>query len=42
VISRSYDMAANVTKLNCCRRGRAGVVMSLNNKTLQDSGCRGQ
>ena len=37
VISRSYDMAANVTKLELLPpRGGLSVVMSLNNKTLQD------
>ncbi|MCE9524418.1 MAG: hypothetical protein K8R36_00020, partial [Planctomycetales bacterium] len=37
VISRSYDMAANVTKLELLPpRGGLAVVMSLNNKTLQD------
>ena len=37
VISRSYDMAANVTKLELLPpRGNLAVVMSLNNKTLQD------
>ncbi|MFN0022202.1 MAG: hypothetical protein ACKVP0_28465 [Pirellulaceae bacterium] len=37
VISRAYDMAANVTKLELLPpRGGLAVVMSLNNKTLQD------
>ncbi|HTN77607.1 MAG TPA: hypothetical protein VL096_20255, partial [Pirellulaceae bacterium] len=37
VISRSYDQAANVTKFELLPpRGSLAVVMSLNNKTLQD------
>ncbi len=37
VITRSFDMAANVTKLELLPpRGGLAVVMSLNNKTLQD------
>lgn len=37
VIGRSYDEAANATKLDLLpQRGAMAVVMSLNNKTLQD------
>ncbi|MGI8978529.1 MAG: hypothetical protein ACR2FY_04845 [Pirellulaceae bacterium] len=37
VISRSFDMAANLTKMELLPpRGGLAVVMSLNNKTLQD------
>lgn len=37
VITREYDMAANTTRLELLpQRGSMAVVMSLNNKTLQD------